>query len=270
MSGLLKFVNYAYIPTAFLGITLSGTRTALIAAIVGMAFGIASLSRIRLAARMAIFLLLASAVLYSIPHVQSLRSFQRFGTIYSEITQGDLNNRTNNWAEGFDSFLEHPVLGVGANMYRSVNTRGKLAHNSFLSVLVELGLIGVALFGTILMMAAIEAWRQPKWEASFWLTTLLAWAICASSLSYEFRKATWLFLSLATVSAALTAQRGPRAVAQVWRSESGAHLVPAQDVPKHLHRDEGDGLISPSHTPERDFGKPGFDSTRESTQQRGT
>jgi O-antigen ligase len=270
MSRLLKFVNYAYIPAAFLGITLSGTRTALIASIVGMAFGLASLSRLRPWARVAIFLLLTSAVLFMLPHVQTLRSFQRFSTTTSEITEGDLNNRTNNWAEGFDSFLEHPLIGVGANMYRSVNRLGKLAHNSFLSILVELGLIGFALFGTILTIAVIQALRQPKWEASFWLTVLLVWAICASSLSYEFRKATWLFLSLATVSATLIAQRGHKAVAHVWRSESGAHLVPVPDVPKYLHRDERDGLLSPSHTPEPDFGKLGLDGTRELTQQRGT
>ena len=35
---------------------------------------------------------------------------------------------------------ERPLLGVGANMYRTVNTLGKEAHNSFVSVLVELGL----------------------------------------------------------------------------------------------------------------------------------
>lgn len=270
MSHLLKLVNYVYIPAAFLGLALSGTRTALIASIVGMAFGLASLSRLRPWARVAIFLLLASAILILLPHIQTLRSFQRFGTTYSELTEGDLNNRTNNWAEGFDSFLEHPLIGVGANMYRSVNRLGKLAHNSFLSVLVELGLIGFALFGIILMMAAIQAFHQPKWEASFWLTLLVAWAICASSLSYEFRKATWLFLSMVVASATLTAQRGHKAVAHKWRSESGAHLVPVQDVPKYLHWDERGGLVSLSHTPAGDFGKLGLVSTRESTRQRGT
>ena len=67
MSHLLRFVNYAYIPAAFLGIALSGTRTALIGSLVGMAFGLASLTRLRLAARIAIFLLLASVVLFYYP-----------------------------------------------------------------------------------------------------------------------------------------------------------------------------------------------------------
>lgn len=203
MSGLLRVVNYAYIPAAFLGIALSGTRTALIAGLVGMAFGITTLTRFRLAARITIFLLLASAILILLPRVQTLRSFQRFGTTAIEITQGTLNNRTNNWAEGLATFPDHPLKGIGANMYRSVNSLGKLAHNSFLSVLVELGLIGFILFGIILTIVVVQAWNQPKWDRRFWLTVLLAWAISASSLTYEYRKATWLFFSLIVASGAI-------------------------------------------------------------------
>jgi len=225
MSGLLKLVNYAYIPAAFLGLALSGTRTALIASIVGMAFGLASLTRLRLAARIAIFLLLTSAVLILLPHVQQLRSFQRLGTTYVELTEGDLNNRTNNWGEGLASFEEHPLLGVGSNMYRSVNSLGKLAHNSFLSVLVELGLIGFALFGIILTIAVIQALSHPKWDSRFWLTVLAVWAIGASTLTWEYRKATWLFLSLVIASAALTSHRD-EAVALVRRNEPEAQVIP--------------------------------------------
>jgi len=204
--GLLRLVNYAYIPAAFVAIAISGTRTAMIAAVPGMAFGLASLARLKPWARVAIFLLLTSAILILLPYVQPLRSFQRFGTTVAEFTEGDLNRRTPNWQEGLDSFAEHPLRGVGGNMYRSVNSRGKLAHNSFLSVLVELGLIGFALFGIILVIAAIQALTQSRWDASFWVTTLLVWVIGASTLTWEYRKTTWLFLGLLMVSAALVRQ----------------------------------------------------------------
>jgi len=150
---------------------------------------------------------LTLAILILLPHVQTLRSFQRLGTTYTELTEGTLNNRTNNWLEGLESWAEHPLLGVGSNMYRSVNSLGKVAHNSFLSVLVEVGLIGFVLFGLILLIAISQAWRQPTWEKSFWLSLLLVWAIGASSLTWEHRKTTWLFLSLVTASAALTRYR---------------------------------------------------------------
>jgi len=92
-------------------------------------------------------------------------------------------------------------------MYRSVNRRHKVAHNSFLSVLVEVGLIGFVLFGIILTIAIVKAWNHPKWDKSFWLSLLLVWAIGASSLTWEHRKVTWLFLSLVVASAALTSRR---------------------------------------------------------------
>jgi O-antigen ligase len=206
-SKVLRLVNYAYVPAAFVGITLSGTRTALVASMVGLAFGIASLHRLRPRVRVATFALLAVAIFVLLPYARPLRSFQRFSTTATELTQGDLNNRTHNWAEGLQSFIAHPIVGVGSNMYRSVNSWGKLAHNSYLSVLVELGLVGFALFVSMLAIAFLEALRQPKWDALFWLAVLGTWAICAFTLTYEYRKATWLFLSLCVASGALSRSR---------------------------------------------------------------
>ena len=219
MGGLLRLVNYAYIPAAFLAIALSGTRTALIAAVPGMAFGLASLSRLRLSARVAIFLLLTSAILILLPHVQTLQSFQRLGTTGAEIAEGDLQGRIHLWRAGLASIPEHPILGVGSRMFRSVNSLGKVAHNTFLSVLVEVGLIGFVLFGIIMTIAFIQAWKHPKWDKSFWLSLLLVWAIGASALTWEHRKETWLFLSLVIASAALNRHRD-EAVPLVQRDKS--------------------------------------------------
>jgi len=207
ISQSLRLVNFAYIPVAFMGIALSGTRTALIAAIPATVFGLASLTRLRPWARIAILLLVASAILILLPEIRLMRSFQRLGTTYAELTEGDLNNRLNNWREGVATFTEHPLLGVGSSMYRSVNSLGKVAHNSFLSVLVELGLIGFILFGVVLTIAFIQARSQPNWDSRFWLTILMVWAIGSSTLSWEYRKTTWVFLGLLIASAALNVRR---------------------------------------------------------------
>lgn len=207
ISRMLKWINYTYIPAAFLGITLSGTRTAVIAAIPGMAFGLVSLTRLQLSKRIPVFVFFTLVFLILLPQVQTTRSFQRLGTTGNKIIEGDFTGRTDLWRAGLVSFAEHPLLGVGSNMYRSVNRLGKLAHNSFLSVLVEVGLIGFALFGIVLTIAIVYAWRQPKWDSRFWLTTLVVWAIGAFTLTYEYRKATWLILSLLIANAALTCYR---------------------------------------------------------------
>jgi O-antigen ligase len=204
VSSFLKVVNYVYIPAALLGLALSGTRTALLAAVPAMVFGLASLGRIRLWVRVVILLALILVFFIGSPFLQTLSSFQRFSTIGTELGTGDLSGRTIIWGDGLAAFQESPLIGVGSNMYRSVNSLAKLAHNSYLSVLVETGLIGFILFSIILTIVVFQAWGQPKWDKRFWLTMLLVWAIGASTLTWEHRKTTWLFFGLIVVSAALT------------------------------------------------------------------
>ena len=241
MSGLLKLINYTYIPAAFIGLALSGTRGALIAAIPGMVFGLFTLSRLKIWVRVIIFVFLASAIFFLLPYVKPLKSFQRWSTTTSELTGGDLHQRTFIWREGLAYFVEHPILGVGSNMYHTVNSLNKEAHNSFVSVLVELGLIGFILFGIMLVIAIVRAWSLPGWDSKFWLTVLFVWAIGASSLTYEYRKATWLFLGLVISSAALV---NPRDVTEGsdWPHEPNVEVkrntkrneLPSQAEKKHL------------------------------------
>jgi O-antigen ligase len=199
---IFRLINVGYLPVAFLGIALSGTRTASLGAALGLLYGLATLTRLRLLTRIAVVVLLAAALLALLPIVQPLSSFQRLSTTGTEVTQGDLNGRTAQWRQGLRAFMAHPVLGVGTDMYRSVNTLNKVAHNSYLSVLVEEGLIGFVLFATILWIVVAHAWRLPRWDRNFWMTVLLVWAIGASTLTWEHRKTTWLFLTFVVAAAA--------------------------------------------------------------------
>jgi O-antigen ligase len=208
---VFRFLDYGYLPVAFIGIALSGTRTASVGAALALLYGLATLTRLRLLTRVAVVVLLTTALLALLPIVQPLSSFQRLSTTGTEVTEGDLNGRTAQWRQGIEAFMDHPVLGVGTDMYRSVNTLGKVAHNSYLSVLVELGLIGFVLFATILWIVVAEARRLPKWDRNFWLTVLLVWAIGASTLTWEHRKTTWLFLTFVVAAAAASRRIRPAA-----------------------------------------------------------
>ncbi len=199
---LLRAAYYAFIPAGFIGIALSGTRTAAIAAGAGMIYGIFQLTRLNPRKRAAALLGLTAVFLVLLPFVTPLRSFQRLGTTRTELTEGDLNGRLGNWAEGLSAFTERPIIGFGSNMYRSVNVDGKVAHNSFLSVAVELGLIGLVLFLIVLLTVYRSILVQPRWTRWFWMTMFLVWGIGASTLTWEMRKSTWLIFTLAVASAA--------------------------------------------------------------------
>ncbi|MBD2199683.1 MULTISPECIES: O-antigen ligase family protein [Calothrix] len=126
-----------------------------------------------------------SGVVFSLPFFVPETLFSRLQSTGSEITSGDLNGRLIIWREGLASFLKHPFLGVGLGAIRTTNSLGKVAHNSFISVLVEVGAIGLLLFLAIFLLVCYLASRQPKVHSMFWLTLLIIWTIGASTLTWE-------------------------------------------------------------------------------------
>jgi O-antigen ligase len=127
----------------------------------------------------------------------------RLATIGSSIAARDLGGRVDLWYGGTALFIKHPLLGVGSGAFDKANEIGSVAHNTFLSVLAELGIIGFLLFFVILVVVVSQAVHHSKSNSLFWLTVLAVWAIGISALTWEFRKPTWLFLSLVVISANL-------------------------------------------------------------------
>ncbi len=202
-----KLINYIYIPAAVLAIILTGSRSALLAAVPGFFYVLWSLSRFKPYLRV----LLLGALMASLFAVQFMipqTSLQRLAETGTEITEGDWNGRLGIWREGLALFVKHPFFGVGAGAFRSAAVEaGKLAHNFAISLLAEVGIIGFALFGIILAMAVCLAIGQPQWQRRLWLAVLTAWFIGAVSHNWEHRKQTWLFLSLVIAGATLSTQQ---------------------------------------------------------------
>ena len=118
-----------------------------------------------------------------------------------EISQGTMTHRTSIWSAGLTVFRDHPFLGIGAGAFSSAVASlldiAWVAHNTFLSVLVELGIVGGLLFLFFLGSMFYSVSSMPHLERLFWRTLLLTWVVGASALTWEYHKPTWLLFGLA-------------------------------------------------------------------------
>jgi len=197
---ILLIVNYLFIPFAFFAILLTASRTAFIALIPGWWFILGSLTKFSPFSRLVVAIAITISIIFLQPLVPQ-SSIDRISTTNDEITVGDLNGRKAIWEQGTDAFLENPIIGVGSGGFRYAIEKRRASHNSYLSILVDSGLVGFLLFGLVVSVACYQLRHQPKWIVSFWVVVLLGWAIGLYSINAEHRKTTWLLLTLVVVSA---------------------------------------------------------------------
>jgi O-antigen ligase len=204
----VRWGNYLYIPAATLAILLSASRGSLVAAVPALVFTCGSLVRFKALVRVLILAALVSTLFALRPFIPG-SAIQRLATTGVSVAQGDIGGRARIWQEGLAVFAERPILGVGSGAFRGAVESNRVAHNSFLSILTELGLVGFVLFAVILGIAAYQAVLQPRWDAIFWLAVLAVWALGLSVHTWEDRKPTWLFLGLVVVAAGLPVRGDP-------------------------------------------------------------
>jgi len=131
---------------------------------------------------------------------------ERLATITTEITKGTLHNRTTIWKTGVKVLRHHPVAGIGAGAYPEavkpwlgipgIPGHFYVAHNTFLSVLVECGAVGFMFYGLMLGVAGLYVWTLQPAERALWAVMLGVWGIGVSTLTWEQYKPSWLILAL--------------------------------------------------------------------------
>jgi O-antigen ligase len=117
------------------------------------------------------------------------------------VENADFGGRLKLWSAGLNAFVRKPIMGHGVSGFKMAVTPelgilSLVAHNSFLSILVEEGLVGLALFLLMLLAVFLSLLRLPHLEKRFGLVLLLTLCAAMTPLTWEDNKAAWLIMAL--------------------------------------------------------------------------
>jgi len=127
-------------------------------------------------------------------------SWDRIKAGIDSIASFDLTRRVNIWLAGLKVFNSQPLIGTGAGTFpvavEPVLGQARSPHNTFISVLVEQGIIGFILFIVTLIIVINTAFKAPPLRRTVWLGLLSVWFVGSNLLGWDYRIPTWFIFGL--------------------------------------------------------------------------
>jgi O-antigen ligase len=190
-------IGLAIAAFSMVGIVATGSRTGIVAVIAGLAIVLLqalTAPRAALLARVVMVVAIGATTAYTIPpqYVPD-----RLISTASAASNEDLSGRVELWDAALNRGLDALGLGLGASQtyFITAANTDHVAHNVVIEVMLELGLIGLILFG-IIFWAAIRAIRNSVFRRTL-VPLLIVFAIMSTTLSLEWRRITWMVLAFA-------------------------------------------------------------------------
>ena len=116
-----------------------------------------------------------------------------------------LSGRMEQWNLGLSLFAKQPWFGYGFGMSQPlieaydwvfISTEGDAFHNSYLTILVETGLVGLVVSGGFFLLSALGGFvtiqRAQGLSREEWVSMALPWAMTCGALAHGFFES-WLF-----------------------------------------------------------------------------
>jgi O-antigen ligase len=122
---------------------------------------------------------------------------QRFATTGTEVEDARFGGRFKLWVAGVNAFAQRPLMGYGVATYKlaitpQLGSAAQVAHDSFLSVLVEEGLVGLLLYLLMLLSVYLAILRLPRFPRRFALVLFATLVTAMLPLTWEDEKEVWL------------------------------------------------------------------------------
>ncbi len=194
---LLRWICRAYLPVGLVALGLTGSRGGMIASVVALLIVPLTLTNLSPVRRATAMVLLSVSLVVAAANTPDTL-LQRLASTGSEVEEADLGGRYKIWVAGVNAFTQKPLIGYGTAGFKAAVRPwgvGQVAHNSFLSVLVEQGLIGFLFYVTMFIAVFLSVLKLPTLERRFGLVLLATLGVAMLPLTWEDRKAVWFILA---------------------------------------------------------------------------
>ena len=170
----IKVLNLSSVPIIFYGIFLTGTRTGLVCGTIGLMY----LAFTQRKASFNLKMIYTGVVIGAAVGVVSLApaaSVERIFSIGEAVASGNLNYREVIWQHTLSAWADNPILGSGTgalgHALNPYHVNFEWAHNAYLQILGENGIIGLAIY--LLMVGSLLYYAlKCQIETKFFLLTL--------------------------------------------------------------------------------------------------
>lgn len=187
------------IPVIYYAIFLTGTRTATIVGLFGIGYWLFTYRKSPISTKLAI---LGTAVCFIavVISIVPKASLDRAMSSGKSISAGTLNDRTTIWQSSLAQWEDVPGTGVGLGGLRAALSRENVgyagAHNVYIEVLTEMGIVGLTLYLIIILTLIIHLLKAPVAERFFLLSLLMIVLVSQSVQHTHLLKETWFVLTM--------------------------------------------------------------------------
>jgi O-antigen ligase len=200
----LPLFNIFFLPLSLVAVGLTGSRGGTLAAIAALSVIPLTYWTLGFWRKVLLIVTLALAGYLTLVLVPET-IFQRLISTPEDIVSEDLAGRQNIWRAGVMFLLENEVrliFGTGSGTFayaiEPIHGRARTAHNAYLGVLVDNGMVGFLLFVTCFLVALIPNLATASSMRGLSLALFLSLAIGIFALSWEREKVMWFILALLT------------------------------------------------------------------------
>jgi O-antigen ligase len=138
--------------------------------------------------------------------------------------EGTLSERQGLWSLAVEVASEHPLFGIGRGNWGEVSGSSVIPHNTFLSILTDIGVFGFAVFMVPVLFWLWHGLRQQ--ETRGWAITCLVGMVGGLAVSFDNFRFFWL--AIGVLAAQVAAQgRGRQPLSPAWSFEASAREATA-------------------------------------------